>query len=131
MLGFAHQLFLAEYGQPSDLRIDAAQVAHGFDDVARPGFTFRANHRRAFTDAPQCFAVNKQDAFEYPMLTHQVFRRWYFVILLFFFFGQQVNRGANRRSRENNAACFQEFSAAGCGVNGYFRLRLGRNRGFR
>ena len=43
-------------GDPLDLAGDLAHVAHGLDDVARPGLALGADHRRALRDPPQRLA---------------------------------------------------------------------------
>ena len=47
-----------------DVAGDRTQVAHRFDDVARPGFAFRADHRRALADAAQRLAEVRRPAHE-------------------------------------------------------------------
>ena len=64
LLGFGHQLFLAEHRELLHLFLDGAHVPHGFDDVARAGFALGADHGRAFGDAPQRFAQIARAAHE-------------------------------------------------------------------
>jgi hypothetical protein len=56
VLRFRHELLRAERRQLSDVRAHGAKVLHGLDDVARPRLSFRSDHRRSFTDAPQSLA---------------------------------------------------------------------------
>ncbi len=56
ILGGVHKFFFAEHGELLHLFNDGADVANGFDDVARARFAFSADHGRAFGDAAQGFA---------------------------------------------------------------------------
>ena len=53
LLGFAHDLVVAQGAQTADVRGDGADVSHRFDHVAGASFTLGTNHRGAFADAPQ------------------------------------------------------------------------------
>jgi hypothetical protein len=64
LLGGPGQLLRAQRAEPLDPAGDLAQVADGLDDVAGPGLSLRADHRRALPDPPQRFAETRRTTHE-------------------------------------------------------------------